>query len=53
MPNSPTGTTTMTANATATIIATGMTSVAKDDIASIDIRWIPDEKALLLFQPNW
>ena len=36
-----------------TITAAGTTSVAEDDIASVDIRWMPDERVLLESTPSW
>lgn len=36
-----------------TITATGTTSVAENDIASVDIRWMPDERVLLESTPTW
>ncbi|GEP27326.1 MULTISPECIES: zf-HC2 domain-containing protein [Cryobacterium] len=36
-----------------TITAAGTTSVAEDDIASVDIRWMPDERVLLESKPSW
>ena len=36
-----------------TISAAGTTSVAEDDIASVDIRWMPDERVLLESTPSW
>ena len=36
-----------------TISAAGTTSVAEDDIASVDIRWMPAERVLLESTPSW
>ena len=36
-----------------TISAAGTTSVAENDIASVDIRWMPDERVLLESKPTW
>ncbi|SDN15009.1 Putative zinc-finger [Cryobacterium flavum] len=36
-----------------TISAAGTTSVSENDIASVDIRWMPDEKVLLESKPSW
>ena len=36
-----------------TLTALATTSVAEDDIASVDIRWMPDERVLLESTPSW
>ncbi|WP_105036539.1 zf-HC2 domain-containing protein [Cryobacterium aureum] len=36
-----------------TISAAATTSVSENDIASVDIRWMPDEKVLLESKPSW
>ncbi|TFD62733.1 zf-HC2 domain-containing protein [Cryobacterium suzukii] len=36
-----------------TITAAATTSVAENDIASVDIRWMPDERVLLESKPTW
>ncbi|MBG6213712.1 hypothetical protein IWX77_001645 [Cryobacterium sp. CAN_C2] len=36
-----------------TISAAGTTTVAENDIARVDIRWMPDERVLLKSRPSW
>lgn len=36
-----------------TIMAAGTTSVTENDIARVDIRWMPDERVLLESKPSW